>query len=467
MLADFVWDPCFLIVDLSWVFLINLFSFHVMLVGNLGHCLGFLRDELLWNRCVLMMGSLSEEEEDQFFDTRDDITSVSDSGSDCPEISDCDFGVVNSLHSSFGYEVWIKNPSSIHERRNKFLKWMGISTDQTVKEDPNKSNAFYGEVEVETDKITKDGEAVLGSLSYEDGHSSSQSSMSCWSSDTRELFDGATEENLVCRIRNLDDGTEFIVDDLGQDGVLERLREVGSNRLLTVEEFERNLGLSPLVQQVMRRGVYDGYNLGAARKPIKKGWLRRLSSVACIVNKQMEAGGMMSNDSYPIARAMTQTVRVRSHRKRFKELSSLYMGQDIQAHEGSILTMKFSPDGQYLASAGEDGIVRVWQVVESERLVNYDAADFDSSRVYFTTNNLSELVPIFVEKDKKGKLRGLRKTSDSACVIFPQKVFQILERPIHEFHGHSGEVLDLSWSRNKVSTCSQIIFLCAKIYLSL
>ncbi|KAI9182410.1 hypothetical protein LWI28_025079 [Acer negundo] len=402
-----------------------------------------------------MMGSLSEEDE-QFFDTHEDIASVSDSGFDCLENSDSDFAVVNSLPGSLGYDVWIKKPSSIHERRSKFLEWMGLGGDQAVREDLSGGNSSRDEVEVDTDRLTNHSEAVLRSMSFDDGVLSSQSPLSCWSSDARELFDGAMEENFVCRFKNLDDGTEFIVDELGQDGILGRLREVGSNRLLTVEEFEMSLGLSPLVQQVMQREVNDGCNLKAAKKQVKKGWLRRLGSVACIVDGQVEAGGTISCNSYPTSRGKTQKVRVRSHRKQSKELSALYMGQDIQAHKGSILTMKFSPDGQYLASAGEDGIVRVWQVVESERSEDFSAVDIDPSCVYFTTNNLSELVPICADKEKKGKLKGVKKTADSACVIFPQKVFQILDTPIHEFNGHCGEVLDLTWSRNKCLLSSSV-----------
>ncbi|EOX95658.1 hypothetical protein QUC31_005147 [Theobroma cacao] len=393
-----------------------------------------------------MMGSLSEEE-DQFFDTREDITSVSDSGSDCPENSDSECAAsVNSMPANFGFEIWIKNLSSIRERRDKFLKWMGLSVGQAVREGP--SNMCCDEIEVETDRIMETSGAVLGSSSFDDGFSSSQSSMSCWSSDARELSDGALNDNFTCRIKNLDDGTEFIVDELSQDGMFRRLREVGSNHLLTIDEFERRLGLSPLVQQAMCREFKEVSNLGPERKQGKRGWLRRLGAVACIVDRQVDASRMISNDCYPNLEARIQKVRVRSYKKRLKEFSALYMWQDIQAHEGSILTMKFSPDGQYLASAGEDGIVRVWQVVESERSGNSDIHDVNPSYVY-AENNFSELVSLHADKEKKGKLKSVKKNSDSACVIFPRKVFQISEKPIHEFHGHCGEVLDLSWSRNK------------------
>lgn len=176
------------------------------------------------------MGSMSEEE-DRYFDSREDITSVSDSSSDCPENTDSDYGEVDTFPASVGYEVWIKNPVSIRERRNKFLKWMGLHEAKTVGEDPGITSSY--ELEVDTDRITEYSGTVLGSSSFDDGFSSCQSSMS---TDARELLDGAFEENFTCRIRNMDDGTEFIVDEFGEDGMLTRLRKVGSDSLLTVQD---------------------------------------------------------------------------------------------------------------------------------------------------------------------------------------------------------------------------------------
>ncbi|KAF8379984.1 hypothetical protein HHK36_027452 [Tetracentron sinense] len=396
-----------------------------------------------------MMANYSEEEDERFFDTREDIASL-----DCLDSVDSSSGLVDCVNN-FNYEVWIKNPGSVHERRNKFLNWMGLSLDQTARDDSK--DLSCDEIEVDIDRVTDSSGAVLRTSDFEYEFSSSRSSMSCWSSDAPDsLEDGESEGNFVCRIKNLDDGTEFIVDELEQDGTLSRLREVGSNRLVTVEEFQRTLGFSPLVQQFMRRKVEEASKSVGISKRVKRGWLRRLGAAACIVDRQGEVGTSKPNYSDPTSETRVRRVRVRPYRKRSKEFSALYTGQDIQAHEGSILTMKFSLDGQYLASAGEDGIVRVWQVMEDERSDEVDILDIDPSCAYFTVNHLPELAPLFADKEKMGKLKNLKRTSDSACIIFPPKVFRILETPLHEFHGHCGDVLDLSWSKNKYLLSSSV-----------
>ncbi|KAL0394496.1 UNVERIFIED_CONTAM: hypothetical protein Slati_4415800 [Sesamum latifolium] len=71
------------------------------------------------------MDAYSETEEDQFFDTREDISSVSDLDSDCAEgCLSPGLGV-----GALGYEFWTKKPEGVDERRNKFLKWMGLCSD--------------------------------------------------------------------------------------------------------------------------------------------------------------------------------------------------------------------------------------------------------------------------------------------------------------------------------------------------
>lgn len=367
------------------------------------------------------MGSFSEEEFG-YFDAHEDIASVSDASSENREIFDSTSSSVNWVRDSFPYDVWVRSPGSVKERRVKFLNWMEVTADQILGENL---------AEISSDRIRESSGAVLRTTSFEDEFSSSRSSMSCWSNEFR---DG-----------NLSERMEHNGDEVGQDGKASEGREV-------TEESERTSFSSlSFSHQLSKRQAEEISNMGGILRRVKKGWLSRLRSMTCLVDRQGVADRLAENDDDTIMGIRAHRVKVRHSRKQLKELSALYMGQDIQAHEGSILAMKFSPDGQYLASAGEDGIVRVWQVVENERRNELDIPEIDPSCIYFTVNHLSELNPLFTDKDKVSKSRSMWKTSDSACVIFPPKVFRIVDKPLHEFHGHGGEILDLSWSRNNVS----------------
>uniref|UniRef100_A0A7N2KVI4 Uncharacterized protein n=1 Tax=Quercus lobata TaxID=97700 RepID=A0A7N2KVI4_QUELO len=235
------------------------------------------------------------------------------------------------------------------------------------------------------DRIMESSGAVLRTQGFEEGFS-----LSTMSDEVPEsLENGVSEDNFVCKIKNLDDGTEFAVDELGQDGMLSRLREVGSNRSISFQEFHRNFGPSPLVHHHLRR--------------------------------EIDEARYLTSDLESALGTGMQRVRVHPYSKRSKELSSLYVCQEFVAHEGPILTMKFSLDGGYLASAGKDGIVRVWKVIEEESSEAFENLEIDPSCVYFTGNHLSKLSVLDVDKGKFGKMEKLRKSSGSVCAILRTK----------------------------------------------
>ncbi|KAK6926041.1 WD40 repeat [Dillenia turbinata] len=361
-----------------------------------------------------MMGSCSEVEDCQFFDSIEELTSGSDSCSDFVECSDSISGLDDTVPAGFLYDIWVQSPKSIAERRKIFLEWMGLGLSRRA---PEKSvSTLQDMLNLEEDRIVENGGASVG---VEDEIKSDLSSV--W--DTKNDAIQLTTENETSQVA------------------------MGLNSSLEVQKLESNPTSSVAVLQQYQRTKDTSHSVGIIER-VKKKWLSRLRSMACIVDGQGGNECTNPNECNSIGISGVQKVKVRQSGKKSKELSALFTGQVIQAHKGSILTMKFSPDGQYLASAGEDGIVRLWQIVEDERSNNRDIPEMDPSCVYFAVNHLSELAPLMVDKEKHSTLKSLKKTSDSACVIFPPKVFRILEKPLHEFRGHTGEILDLSWSKN-------------------
>lgn len=344
-------------------------------------------------------------EESQFFDALEHIAQESDLVSDC---------------SYWEYDVWINAPQSVEERRREFIKRMGLEGEIAVDSCVNsKGNLFIGDI----DRIREDSGAVLRTCSsIEDEFSSSRSSISSWDTDDLELYQGVN----YCDCRN---------------------GNVENERLVGLEEVSK---LSPSVQQFVDRETQGNVNESRKLNKLKSRWLSKLKSMSCMMSRNVKEDNMGSRSLSQAQGTRVRRVRVRHCRRRLKELSALFTGQDIKAHDGSIIALKFSLDGQYLASAGEDKVVRVWQVVEDERLDTIDIPDADPSCVYFSVDHLSELGRLMVEKDKLKQSKSLRKTQDSACIVFPSKVFRILEKPLHVFEGHQGEILDLSWSKDNV-----------------
>ncbi|KAL3342302.1 hypothetical protein AABB24_026362 [Solanum stoloniferum] len=394
------------------------------------------------------MGSFSDDEgECRFFDAPDSISQGSDLGSNFTPIPDSGSGVVNGV----SYDEWIKTPRSVVERRKQFRCWMGLSLDGMSGEDPvdigGSSNLSTGEIE----RIMESSGAVLRTSIHKDEFSSNQSSRSvlCGGEGLDSPKQLGSNRNFSYRSGIVDSGIGCNVHVQAESGKQSINRPVRLERLLMSREPENSSCMSPVIGELGQGELDKNGDTPKKLNGVKSRLLSRLRSFTCIANAEGRCLESKDNSSNPVQRSRVQSVKVHHCKKRLKELSALFMGQDIQAHEGSILTMKFSFDGQYLASAGEDKIVRVWQVVEDERSNEFDIPELDPSCMYFTVNHLSQLAPLVTDKEKSSsKLKGLKKTRDSACVVFPPKVFRILEKPLHVFQGHTGEILDLSWSKN-------------------
>ncbi|KAL8505922.1 hypothetical protein ACS0TY_016954 [Phlomoides rotata] len=294
---------------------------------------------------------------------------------------------------------------------------------------------------------------------------------------------GSNDVNAMCMIKNLDNGKEFVVNEVKEDGTWKKIKEVETGRQLTMEEFssEMCIGTSPIVQELMRRqnvedGNKEGLNLnsdGSSSKLKKRGsWLKSIKNVASSVtghkerrssderDTSSEKGGRRSSsatdDSQDVSFHGPERVRVRQYGKSVKELTALYKSQEIQAHTGSIWAIKFSLDGRYLASAGEDRVIHVWQVVETDRKGDFLFDKFED--VNFNSlfpsgspepSSLSPKLDGHSEKKRRGRSSISRKSVSLEQISVPETVFALLEKPVCSFRGHLDDVLDLSWSKSQ------------------
>ncbi|KAK4432362.1 WD repeat-containing protein 44 [Sesamum alatum] len=278
-------------------------------------------------------------------------------------------------------------------------------------------------------------------------------------------------------IKNLDTGKEFIVKEYNEQGMWNKLSDVQTGQQLTMEEFEKSVGYSPMVkelmgrQNVVRKTHEDGRKINnhsyfskSFRNSKRKGaaLLKNLKGVATSMSgshKEHEHSSHEDHHKSAKATPTTQWVKARQHGQPYKELTALHMSQEIQAHEGSVWTIKFSWDARFLASAGEDKVIHVWEVQECEVASTKPADDtplHPMASIGSDRPPLAELTPMPSEKKKKSKIHKKKGNSIPHYVSVPETVFGLSEKPVCTFKGHQEDVLDLSWSKSQLLLSSSM-----------
>ncbi|VVA97730.1 unnamed protein product [Arabis nemorensis] len=429
------------------------------------------------------------------------------------------------------FDVWISEPVSVSERRSKLLTEMGLTRGEPVSSKDTRASDIsrsiscnqlsrrdHGECSQSVGGIGRSKSDITTSQCGDRDRRYSPPGNSCSCSDTKlshsEISTSnfepvgidssmlcenslrlngnsdcvlrnhsesvANEEVEVCTIKNLDNGKEFVVNEIQEDGTWKKVKEVGTDTQMTMEEFEMCVGHSPIVQELMRRqNVEDsdknsstktkenednGDKDNNASKSKKKGsWFKSIKNVASSMTGQSkerrssddrdtssERGGRRSSsatdDSQESSFHGPERVRVRQYGKSSKELTALYKTQEIQAHNGSIWSIKFSLDGKYLASAGEDCIIHIWQVVEAERK---GELLLDRPELMLLANNGSPELTATMSPRRRGRTSISRKSLSLDNIFVPDSVFGISEKPFCSFQGHLNDVLDLAWSKSQ------------------
>ncbi|PIA62855.1 hypothetical protein AQUCO_00200699v1 [Aquilegia coerulea] len=273
-------------------------------------------------------------------------------------------------------------------------------------------------------------------------------------------------------IKNLDTGNVFLIN---EDGTTSSLSDLQTGKQLTMEEFEKTVGHSPIVKELMRRenvaraptdviGESERKIMSAslstksfrASKKKGSGWLKNIKGVANSINgfiadREKDHTLMQQQPS-----TTSKWTKVHQHGKSHKEISGLYMCQEIQAHEGSIWCIKFSPDARYLASAGEDRIIHLWEVIDCDVFSARAIDETISTPLHPLANSSADRppladAPVFPsERKRRGKLSSAsKKRGVPDFVTVPDTVFSLSDKPVCSFEGHLDDVLDLSWSKSQ------------------
>ncbi|CAG8564093.1 3399_t:CDS:10 [Diversispora eburnea] len=213
------------------------------------------------------------------------------------------------------------------------------------------------------------------------------------------------------------------------------------------EEIKKSRGsINPLSLQILQRsgGEDDDLESDDERKSDKshrsKSFLKRLKKKSHHekgTEDDEEEGNGITGNNVPVfsestcdyGNAQPTYIKGRSRNKPVKEFDKVFLAQELNnpisdenneanLNSGAIWTMEFSKDGKFLATGGQDKIVRVWAVISSDEEREHFLEGSDGTSVYEGISGAKLRAPVF---------RG---------------------KPLYEYRGHTADVLDLSWSKN-------------------
>lgn len=127
--------------------------------------------------------------------------------------------------------------------------------------------------------------------------------------------------------------------------------------------------------------------------------------------------------------------------------------QTLSAHNGVVWVMRFSQDGQYLATGGQDGIVRIWQLANAPQhapSAGIAAVPGDTDPAALDAWTQSALASVAVPPAPHvapAAAEPLPQSGGSSPGASAAALGRVLApTPLRTFQGHSEDVLDLHWS---------------------
>jgi hypothetical protein len=141
------------------------------------------------------------------------------------------------------------------------------------------------------------------------------------------------------------------------------IRDLNTGRMVRIDQFQQDMGSKFNLHTFEQSGRAESFaqqepeavNEAEVKEKASMGWLAKLFRGSDAAEEEETTGKKGGN-----------VVKIKANSKSQQEYSAARVIQHLLPHTGPVWTFKFSPDGCYLATAGQDSLVRVWCVVGSE-----------------------------------------------------------------------------------------------------
>ncbi|GJM87863.1 hypothetical protein PR202_ga03859 [Eleusine coracana subsp. coracana] len=237
--------------------------------------------------------------------------------------------------------------------------------------------------------------------------------------------------------------------------------------VLGLEEIEKFIGNTPIVKHLVRARAQPAPLRAAAAFAARHRGGAPAPKAEKHAGKKKGAGGSRTEDQVrrhrfhsttrtpPTAKSSaTSTTTAAANQccggvRRANAAASFVIRatQEIQAHEGSIWSIKFSTDGRRLASAGEDHVVRVVAGRGDQRSPPKPPGAGRLPRAAAATAGVVGAGGGRGMSKKSVKGKSGRDALPEHLVV-PDKMFALPEQPACVLEGHNDDVLDLTWSKS-------------------
>ncbi|DBA73535.1 TPA: WD repeat-containing protein 44, variant 3 [Trebouxia sp. C0004] len=322
-------------------------------------------------------------------------------------------------------------------------------------------------------------------------------------------LDSGKEYNLDKRytIRDLNTGQLYVLD--GDDGPTSpddptspasgRVTDIIQGRQLSLDEFEQVLGLNAVLEAARQRrrglsastgalseasegtaasaaatvsGQTDQTSGKPAGKQKSSNWLKhrlfnmskgslknmedeesdatsRASSAADLQASPDHASRIEAGVAASTSGRMGMPTKVMLHKKGSKQYTNLAVVQELYAHTGVIWCMKFSKNGKYVATAGQDGVIRVWEVITQRGQRAPQNSYNNESGIVFGHDTSSGNHANGVESN--GGAGPFRQQPDASTMYegYSSSCPVLKAQPYRVYQGHKQDVLELCWSKSQ------------------